>query len=231
MPTILIADESGLFVALETSPVARCGCRLVAIRSSRELVPRAGTESPDLILLDAEMMEPGLRAGIRALKGDRRLRNVPLILAAADPGAYHALLGDRDVVLAKPIAPEEIGSALKRLLPVARRRGPRAPVSVSVSCRIGGQRVTMRSKDVGPGGIFLRTPKDLEKGTRFTASFSLPDAASRGREARSISAECEVVRRVHPEEIDRIPGIGAVFLDLDEADEAFLRSFAADAEN
>jgi PilZ domain-containing protein len=226
MPTILIADEEGLFVALETTPVLRAGCRLVSIRSAGELVARASTVVPDLMLLDADIMGPGLLASLRSLKADRTLRAVPIVIAARDGGALERYLSPADVVFQKPVSPEEVGAALKRLLPVARRTSQRVRISLPVVCRIDGRRVILRTKDLGSGGIFLKTPRDLPCGTRFEAEFSLPDPVASGG-AHAISAMCEVVRRVDPDEPDMIPGVGASFVSIAEPDARFLLRFVS----
>lgn len=229
MATILIADEAGLFVALETTPIVRSGCRLIPIHSTKELLAKASTVSPDVIVLDAEMLGSGLKQALRALKSDRKLRSVPVVIATRDPEAMQGLVSDRDVVFKKPFPPDEVGATLRRLLPVARRISVRVPVSLPVVCQIGGKRITLRTKDLGRGGLFLKTPKDLPRGTRFTASFVLPDEAPGGGASRPISVECEVVRRVEPDEIDRIAGVGAVFVELGTADAGHLERFVASA--
>src|SRR5882672_1051037 len=112
MPTILIADEGDLFVALETSPVLRIGCRLVSIRSAKELPTQAATVSPDLILLDADYLRTGLREGLRALKSDRKLRSVPIVIAATDAESCREWVAADDLVFSKPVSPEDVVGAL-----------------------------------------------------------------------------------------------------------------------
>lgn len=226
MPTILLTDEAGLFVALEMAPVLRAGCRLVSIRTARELLARASTVVPDIFLLDADVLGPGLKQGLRRLKADRRLRTVPIVIAASDPHAYDEILSDRDILLGKPVGPERVAGALKKLLPVARRECTRVKISVPVICSMGGRRFTVRTKDVGTRGFFLKTPRDLPPGATFEATFSLPDPDLRG-DSRPISATCEVVRRVDPEEDDLIAGIGATFVQIEKADAGFLKRFVS----
>jgi uncharacterized protein (TIGR02266 family) len=225
MPTILIADDAGLFVALETSPVLRAGCQIVPVRSARDLLARASTLSPDLFLLDAELLGNQTRSCLRSLKADRKLSGVPIVIAARDPSSIQIELSEQDVAFAKPVQPEAVGAALKNLLPLARRSSRRVPLSVAVVCRLRGRTLRLRTKDLGAGGLFLKTPDDLPRGTRFTADFSLPDPDERGRGQRPISATCEVVRRVDPEEHDLIAGVGARFVRMDDFDAGFLERF------
>jgi CheY-like chemotaxis protein len=205
MPTILIADEAGLFVALETTPILRAGCNLVSVRSPGELLARASTLSPDLFLLDADLLGPSTRDCIRSIKADRKLSKVPIVIAARDPGPLEGVLSNLDRIFAKPVPPDELGGTLKTVLPLARRR----------------RTVRARCKDVAAGGIFIKTPWDPPCGTRFLATFSLP--------AGSISATCEVVRLVGETELDMIPGVGATIVRISEPDAGLLREFVGAA--
>ncbi len=227
MATILIADEAGLFVALETAPVLRVGCRLIPVRSPKELIARASTLTPDLILLDADLMEPGLPSCLRGLKADRKLRSVPIVIAAVEPSRYQGCVSDGDVVFQKPVSPEEVGAALRFLLPVPRRVSPRIPMSVSVVCRFGARRMTFKTKDVGAGGLFLKTQRRLPCGTKFEATFHLPDPGRAEGSLHAISAMCEVVRRVEPEEVDLIAGVGASFVQIGSEEARFIERFVA----
>jgi CheY-like chemotaxis protein len=222
MPTILIADEAGLFVALETTPILRAGCNLVSVRSPGELLARASTLSPDLFLLDADLLGPSTRDCIRSIKADRKLSKVPIVIAARDPGPLEGVLTNLDRIFAKPVPPDELGGTLKTVLPLARRRSRRVALSAAVTCTVAPDRtVRARCKDVAAGGIFIKTPWDPPCGTRFLATFSLP--------AGSISATCEVVRLVGETELDMIPGVGATIVRISEPDAGLLREFVGAA--
>ncbi|HXI03750.1 MAG TPA: PilZ domain-containing protein [Candidatus Saccharimonadales bacterium] len=226
MPTILIADESGLFKALETSPTLRSACRIVTVRSCRELLASAASQPPDLFLLDAEHLGQGARDCLRGIKADRRLATVPIVMAAASPGPFEGLLKGRDRLFAKPVAPDEVGQALTQILPLARRSSRRVPLSVPVTCtREGEAPLKARSKDVATGGIFIRTPWEPAEGTRFSVTFSLPPASG----GMTISATCVVVRRVGRQEPDRMSGVGASIVEIDDNDAGALRRFVTSA--
>lgn len=228
MPTILIADEAGLFLALETSPVLRAGCLLVPVHSCEELLARASTRPPDLFLLDADLLGRNARECLRSLKADRTLSGVPIIIAARETTDLELLLSDRDMAFTKPVAPDAIGEALRTLLPLARRAGARIPVSVKVTIRLGPRTMKVSTKDVGEGGLFLKTADDMPAGTRFKASFALPEPGDMQGPAHPISADCEVVRRVDPEETDLIAGVGAAFIHIADSDAGFLKRFVSE---
>ncbi len=227
MPTILIADETGLFLALETSPALRSACSLTTVRSAADLLTRASTAAPDLFLLDGDQLGPGVGDCLRKIKADRRLATVPIVIAAASPDRIAPYLGAGDRLFPKPVPADEVGAALTELLPLARRGGPRVALSVPVTCipeGSEGEPIRGRAKDVAAGGIFISLRWEPAPGTRFVATFVLPPARGR-RGAGRISARCEVIRRVEPGHADRIPGVGAAIVEISEADALLLRGF------
>ncbi len=229
MPTILIADDTGLFLALETSPALRSACSLKTVRSATELLARASTAAPDLFLLDGDLLGPGVGECLRKIKADRRLASVPIVIATATPDRIAPLLGPRDRLFSKPVPPDELGAALTQLLPLARRAGPRVALSVPVTCVPEGEThepIRGRARDVASGGIFISTPWEPSPGTRFVARFALPRPRG-GSPSGTISLRCEVIRRVGPEEADRIIGVGAAIVEISEADALLLRAFIA----
>ena len=229
IPIILISDEAGLFVALETSPVLRIGCTLVPIRSAAELPAQAATVSPDLILLDAECLGDALHPALKTLKLDRKLQHVPIIVATKDAARCRSWVSATDVVLPKPVDPDTVVTNLKKLLPLPRRAGPRVPLSVPVVCHLGRRRVTLKLKDIASGGVFIRMPEALTRGTRFDATFAVPDPVAGGSVSHTISATCEVVREVRADDADLIPGVGVAFVKIDRTEAGHVRRFVSAA--
>ena len=226
MPTILIADQGGLFRALETSPSLRSACKLVSVKSSSDLLSIASTDTPDLFLLDADQFGSSAVDCIRRIKADRTLAAVPIIMAAREGSAIQGLLGERDRLFTKPVRPDEVGAVLQGVLPLARRAGRRVPLSVPVVCTLDDREtVRARTKDLASGGIFLKTPWEPERGTKFRATFVLPAPSRRTAEDVEISAMFEVVRRVGPDEPDLIAGVGATIVEISETDAGWLRKF------
>lgn len=64
---------------------------------------------------------------------------------------------------------------------------PRKPAEVSVDCATEdmNEPVTLTTKDIGEGGLFIKTDYPLEIGTRFGCRFDVGDSTP-------ILAECEV---------------------------------------
>ena len=74
------------------------------------------------------------------------------------------------------------------------RAGPRAEAALDVDVEVAGEKRKMRlvSKDIGSGGIFLRTEQPAALWKRVKLSLSLPDGSV-------FEVGGEVVRSVNPE--------------------------------
>ena len=80
---VLIADDDSDYTALIREYFHGNGLSIIEVNSGRELVSKALSELPHVILLDLTM--PGLSGyqTCRALKADERIRNIPVIMLTA----------------------------------------------------------------------------------------------------------------------------------------------------
>lgn len=103
---------------------------------------------------------------------------------------------------------------------------PRRPAKLEVDCATEEMTapVTLVTKDVGAGGLFIRTEYPLETGTRFGTRFDLGDG-------KPILAECEVAWiRTGPPEIQPAPGMGVRFVALEPLDARRLEAWVTGEE-
>ncbi len=103
---------------------------------------------------------------------------------------------------------------------------PRKRAELAVDCATEemDEPVTLTTKDVGAGGLFIKTEHPLEVGTRFGCRFDVGDDCP-------ILAECEVVW-ARPGESDALPapGMGVRFVALEPGDAVRLQSFITGVE-
>lgn len=98
---------------------------------------------------------------------------------------------------------------------------PRKPAVLDVDCATEDMSapVTLTTKDVGEGGLFIQTEYPLEAGSRFGTRFDLGDGSP-------ILAECEVAWvRTGPPEATPPPGMGVRFVALEPRDAARLKGW------
>ena len=257
MATVLLFDDDILFKAVEGSCLRRERCRILKTEPSRA-VAAARKAQPDLVI--ASSVAP--LADLGAVFKDARLSRTPIVvLDFGRPGRRGGLSAMSRTarrerhgaieILPVPIdaagrmdleaLDTRLDAAIGGLLPDVGHRTDRVAVSVAVECKGRGFTRTLRTKNISPTGLFLKTELRLVPGRRLKVRFHLPDPAARTPRAAaaSIAVDCVVVRRVDsgrdlgPQGRDRdlIPGVGVRFVDLEAASRTalgrFLRKAAA----
>lgn len=226
MATVLLVDDERIFKALEGTCLRRERCRL--LKSSHARIPETSlAQRPDLIVLfvaDDESLE-----AVCLLLADGSIASIPVLVlhpARTTPPVVAAeRTGEVRRVSCGPDQDARVDAAIESLLPVLDRRGDRVTVSVPVRCRVSGRTVTLRTKNVSPSGLFLRSERPLALTGRFEVSFALPDTAGG---TAPIAGTCEVVRQVGAkDDRDLIPGLGVRFVEMGRAERAALKSFVS----
>jgi two-component system, cell cycle response regulator DivK len=95
------------------------GCRVVVAADGAEGVEHARAEHPDIILMDLRMPSMTGYEAIRVLRSDPAMNGVPIVALTA-----HAMDSERadadaagfDAVIAKPCLPDDLFSAIHRVL-------------------------------------------------------------------------------------------------------------------
>jgi CheY-like chemotaxis protein/HPt (histidine-containing phosphotransfer) domain-containing protein len=120
---VLVADDSGVNRTLISGMLERWGHRAILAKDGAEAVAIAtGPEAPfDVVLLDGEMPRcdgPEAARRIRAAEAGLGRRTPIVALAAnAGPDRDRCLAAGMDVGISKPIRPDELQAALRRVAP------------------------------------------------------------------------------------------------------------------
>ncbi|HZI94755.1 MAG TPA: PilZ domain-containing protein [Patescibacteria group bacterium] len=231
MQTVLLADDERVFKALEGTCLRREVCTLVKAPAER-LAAVAAERSPDLIVLAID--NDAARAAFHDLREEEALSPIPIIAldftsdaarrARRPTGSGRA--GAVDLIAMKPgksprarLAEMDarLDVSIRRHLPILDRRIDRILLSVPVKCHDDTSSFTLRTKNISPAGLFLKTKRPLSPGQRLKVRFDLPMESEPGRMI-PIAATCQVVRRVGASErdnVDLIPGVGVRFVVLE----------------
>jgi CheY-like chemotaxis protein len=115
--TILIVDdEFGILEVLE-SILSDAGFTVISAMNGQEALTRLQKTVPDLVILDFMMPLLDGAGVIKAMRGDKRLRAVPVLLASALP---EKTISERcngyNVFLRKPYKTEQLMEEISRLL-------------------------------------------------------------------------------------------------------------------
>jgi uncharacterized protein (TIGR02266 family) len=241
MQTVLLADDERVFKALEGTCLRREGCHLVKAPPHR-LSDAASERSPDLIVLAIDT--DTARAAFRRLREESALSTIPIIALDFTTGARSRprkpsrgkRIGAVDLlVMSRTGSPKSrladmdarLDASIRRHLPVLDRRVDRVHVNVAVKCHDEKTTFTLRTKNISPAGLFLKTSRPLSPGQRLKIRFELPVESAPGRMV-PIAATCQIVRRVGASErdnVDLIPGIGVRFVALEAEGQTALDRF------
>jgi len=251
MATVLLFDDDILFKAVEGSCLRRERCRILTTPPSRA-VAAARKAHPDLVI--ASSVTPLKDLG--AVFKDARLRRTPIVVldfglpgrrggltalsrtARRDrPGPIEILSVPTDAAGRMDLASLDtrLDAAIEGLLPDVSHRTDRVAVSLAVECVGRGFTKTLRTKNISPTGLFLKTDLRLSPGRRLKIRFKIPPPAAGARRVASdappIALDCVVVRRVdggrddQAHDRDLIPGIGVRFVDLEAESRTALGRF------
>jgi two-component system cell cycle response regulator DivK len=91
VPKVLLVEDNQMNRDMLSRRLTRRGFDLVMAVDGRQGVEMAGTENPDLILMDMSLPVLDGWAATRKIKADSRTRDIPVIALTA-----HAMAGDRE---------------------------------------------------------------------------------------------------------------------------------------
>jgi uncharacterized protein (TIGR02266 family) len=220
---ILVADDTKLFRELGSIFLARLGTVLTASTGS-EALEIARREQPEVMIVDFEM--PDMRGDnlCQAVKADRDLHRIPVILVTsgrcADDHA-RAVRARADDVLMKPLNRIQLGLSVSRLLGEDRHlASARVPFEKDVRVRLLRSNASSWGimRDLSRGGVFVESLGRLPVDTELDLDFRLPDV----RRPLRPTAQVRWSGR-HPK--TGTPGMGLRFLALDRSSTQQIDSF------
>ena len=117
--TILVADDEVFMLRLLEMTFKKGGYEVVTCRDGKEALVTAFAVQPQLIVLD--VMMPGLDGlgALRLLKNNSVTKNIPVVVLTAKGHSLtrvDAVLAGAVLFLAKPFSPNELLSAVQKIL-------------------------------------------------------------------------------------------------------------------
>ncbi len=129
--SVLALDDDPTILKIIEVALGRAGHEVLPCRTADELWGALGTVTPDVVLLDVELGEVDGIEVCRALRADRRWRDVPVVFltGATDPATVSRLFAaGADDFVAKPVTAQELTARVAARL--QRRPGPRDGATV-----------------------------------------------------------------------------------------------------
>jgi len=222
MQRILIADDAELLLLLDESFVRRAEMEVLTAASAEQALRTTRRERPDLLLLRADAAGSGGLEVCRQLKGDAAFSGTPVVLYGP-PEALGAMReAGADASFGEPLARDALLNALRGLIGATDRAHPRRPATLRVDFYPDDQHEQVAyTKDIGAGGLFLKTREPLAGGTGLQLIFELPIAGK-----PTVRADGRVVRSVAADRDSYlIPGFGVEFRRISQRDRSEISRF------
>jgi len=223
MHKILLVDDVKLLLEIQKKYLASSTVHILTAGDGAEALDVARREFPDLIVMDRYMPRMDGIACCAAIKGDPKLRHIPVIMvsntdspAELDEYTRAGCSGH----LAKPFDGEVFLETLKKFLPAIERRSGRISFRAEVRLTINGIVHQGMSEDITLSGIYVATGVLVSKDEELTLSFVIPGSDS-PLEARGRVAW--INRKGSDERTGFKPGFGIELLEITGQGIPFLR--------
>ena len=119
MPKILIAEDEPDIRELVAFTLRFAGYEVVAAANGEEAVRLAGSEMPDLALMDVRMPRMTGYDACRAMKASPDLKHIPVVFLSAkgqDSEINAGLEAGAEEYLLKPFAPDQLAQRVRAIL-------------------------------------------------------------------------------------------------------------------
>lgn len=223
--TILLVDDTELFLKLEQTFLQRSGIEILTARNGSEALKLASMHRPDVVFLDLNMPEMNGDECCLRIKQDDDLKNIAVVMVTAagrSSDIERCKASGCDEILLKPINRTEFLVTAEKMLNLPTRDN-RYKVSIKVHYGQSTETpLTKFSADFSSGGLFLSSEEPLPVGESLLLRFSLEGFD------RDIKCQAEVAwvnDPVTPQKKQLPAGMGIRFVDLSIDDLRAVRNF------
>ena len=218
--TILLVSETHPDPKISPAFLRQPDIRLVTAERTDQAMEKANREHPNLIIEDLRSPSPEGLDLCRKLKSTSATREIPLLLVAPPDLRKELQEVGPDALVLAPIVQRDYFDAVRRFVPLPKRRHPRHSVNLRFIFRYQNLTAQAFSRDLSPDGALLHTDVRLAEQARVELGFHIPG------EEREIHCG-GVVRRVVPRGSHQFQtgGIAVEFDGLSEDDRESLEGF------
>lgn len=125
--TVLVVDDDPLTQRVLQHYLERAGYRMLSAANGREALKVARQQSPQLIILDVMMPDMDGWTVLKQIKKMESTREIPVILLSGNAdlmASEEAQQSGATLLLVKPINPEQLLSAMKKIAPADDSENP-----------------------------------------------------------------------------------------------------------
>ena len=224
-PTILLADNTELFLEIEKTIMQRTSVKILTAYDGNEALELARQHRPNIVILDLNLPELDGAKCCHAIKQDPSLDDTAVMLIASGGRPKDQ---DRcrnagcDEILLKPINRTEfLKKVEKKLRLPLRRKRYQAEIKVQYGENDAASLIGY-SIDISSGGFFIKTENPLEVSESLALRFSLTS------DIKEIICSANVAWVNSPQKqikLDWPPGMGVQFVDISLGELHAIRNF------
>ncbi len=174
--TILIVDDSEFFLMLLKSLLDRSGCKVLTATTGDEARKMVLKEKPSLILLDQNLSDMKGHDLCREIKKTPTSKDTSVIMISASHRQEDIDLcraAGCEAYVKKPIDKENLLKVITRILPVAGRRYPRAPICEGIRYFHNDVDYAGHIHVISQGGAFIMGEKMFPPNDILRLDFSI----------------------------------------------------------
>jgi CheY-like chemotaxis protein len=128
-PKVLLVDDDPLIHRLYRTHIERAGYQMLSAFTGMGAIEMVANEHPQVIVMDIMMPQMDGLSAIREIRSDDITKDIPVIVITANP-QYHLSQQESEWAgatefLTKPFGPDNLVSAIKRLVPLPGPQGDR----------------------------------------------------------------------------------------------------------
>lgn len=175
MTKILLIEDELLIQELVTFNLEREGYAVKIAGDGKKGLEMVSSEMPDLILLDLMLPELDGNEVCKAIRADKDIANIPIIMLSAREEVADKVIGlelGADDYVTKPFSPRELVARVKaRLREDRRNSAPPKPTSIvwgeleiwpeNYLATLGGENISLTGKEFDLLHIFLTRPNQV----------------------------------------------------------------------
>ena len=175
---ILLAEDTELFLEIESSFLKRDSLELYKARTGKEALEKALQIHPHLILLSFMMPDIGGDEVCAIVKADPQLPDTRVVIVTADHGEEsltRCIDAGCDGIVTKPFGKEKLLETVQKLLGETFRKKPRYRVEIPGALYLEHEAIPVTMVDISEIGCRVTMEEPVENSVSLGVGFNLPD--------------------------------------------------------
>jgi CheY-like chemotaxis protein len=175
---ILVAEDTELFLVIESSFLKRDSFELYTARTGKEALEKALKVQPHLVLLSFMMPDIGGDEICSAIKANPKLIDTRVVIVTADHSQEsHTRCIDAgcDGIVTRPFGKDQLLETVQKLLGQTFRRKPRYRVDIPCALYLANEAIPAIMVDISEIGCRVKMEESVDGDLPLGVGFNLPD--------------------------------------------------------